>query len=568
MEARSRRFSPRPFGSAVRALSLLGAALCGTAATARAQHTFSIDRRGPTNTMPDSMTGTCITPGDILAPAPPAGAPAYAPPALLPPAKAIPAGMVPFPGLGIMTAGPCMCLPPPAMCPLELDALSYGTDFNPAGVLPDLAGRWVFSVDEFAIGMPAGLAPSVATEAAPGVFEAAADVFEALGVPPVPMPPPLPPGFGNTGLIDGNGLISPSGGRYPGVGLFEPLPPVMGPMAPGDNVDAIDLDTPFGTFPVYFSLDAAFFDPLRGVPNLGSAAANGFPPAAVLMTPAPGAPPMVYAPPPPLGLDLFGPGTDDLDALVLIENGIPMLQLGPGGDVLYYSVRRGSAVIGAPDSLLGLPIEPGDILTFPAVPGATPSIYIAAEWLGLATMRMMGVPFGDDLDGLDCRGIPATGVPFCIGDGFQVACACGNNGVAPNGCANTVSPGGANLNGAGAATIGASTVTLTTSGTRPTALCIVVQSPARIAAVPFGDGMRCFGAPFIRMYTGNAVAGTFVAPPPLGPSIPARSAAAGAPIPPLAARFYQTYYRDPPVFACPTPATFNVTNAFAIQWYP
>lgn len=557
MEARSRRLN---------VLFLLAAALCGTAVPARAQYTFSIDRRGPMNTVPDSVTGTCITAGDVLAPA--GGAPYYAPPGPIPPGKLIPAGMVPFPGLAILTGGPCMCMPPPMMCPLELDALSYGTDFNPAGALPALAGRWVFSVDEFAAGLPGGLAPTVATEAAPGVMEAATDVFEALGILGGPLAPPPAPFSGNTGLLDGNGFVSPSGARYPGVGLFEPLPPVMGPIAPGDNVDAIDLDTPLGIFPVYFSLDAAFFDPLRGVPNLGSAAANGFPPAAVLMTPGPGIPPMVYAPPPPLGLDLFGPGTDDLDALVLIENGIPMLQLGPGGDVLYYSVRRGSAIIGAPDSLFGIPIEPGDILTFPAVPGGTPSIYIAAEWLGLMTARMGGPLFGDDLDGLDCRGIPATGVPFCIGDGFQVACACGNNGVAPNGCANTVSPGGANLNATGAATIAAPTVTLTTSGTRPTALCIVVQSPARIPALPFGDGMRCFGAPFARMYTGNAVGGTFVAPPPLGLSIPARSAATGAPIPPMGLRYYETYYRDPPAFACPPLATFNATNAFAIQWFP
>ena len=57
MEARSRRV-----------LILLAAALCGTAVPARAQYQFSIDRRGPTNTMPDSITGTCITPGDILYP--------------------------------------------------------------------------------------------------------------------------------------------------------------------------------------------------------------------------------------------------------------------------------------------------------------------------------------------------------------------------------------------------------------------------------------------------------------------------------------------------------------------
>jgi hypothetical protein len=553
----------------LRGIVLFGAAAGATAERSFAQYTFSIDHRGPTNTVPDSMTGTCITPGDILAPAPPLGLPLFAPPFLMPPAKAIPAGLVPFPGLGIGSAAFCFCVPPAAMCPLELDALSYGTDARPMGG-PALAGRWVFSIDEFATGFPGlPMPPNVASEGlAGGAIEAAADVFEALGVPIGPVPPPPGLGAGNTGIIDGNGLISVSGGRYPGVGLIEPLPPVLGPVAPGDNVDAIDLDTPFGTFPVYFSLDAAFFDPLRGVPNTGSALANGFPPAAVLVTPVPGAGPVMYAPPPVLGLDLFGPGTDDLDALALTENGVPGLQLGPAGDLLYFSVRRGSAVIGVPDSMFGIPIEAGDILTFPAFAGAPPSIYVAAEWLGLATTRMLGVPFGDDLDGLDCRVVPETGVPFCIGDGFQVACSCGNNGVAPNGCANSVNPAGANLSATGSATLAASTATLTTSGTPAAALCIVIQSPTRIAALPFGDGMRCFGAPFIRMYTGNAVAGTFVAPPVGGLSIPARSAAAGAPIPPFALRFYQTYYRNPAVFACVPPATFNVTNALAIQWFP
>jgi hypothetical protein len=70
------------------------------------------------------------------------------------------------------------------------------------------------------------------------------------------------------------------------------------------------------------------------------------------------------------------------------------------------------------------------------------------------------------------------------------------------------------------------------------------------------------------MYTGNAAAGTFTVPSGAALSIPARSAMAGAPIPPLGIRYYQTYYRNPPAFACPSPATFNVTNAVAIQWFP
>src|SRR6185436_18039793 len=157
---------------------------------------------------------------------------------------------------------------------------------------------------------------------------------------------------GNTGIVDGNGLVSASGFVYPGVGIIEPTFPVAGPT--GDDIDALEMDSAGpGPLGVFFSLDAAFINPCLGIPNTGSAMANGFLPGMVLNTPAPGGPPMVYAPPPLLGLDIFGPGTDDLDALALAENGIPGFQpsalpydwtLAGGPDMLLYSVRRGSAV--------------------------------------------------------------------------------------------------------------------------------------------------------------------------------------------------------------------------------
>lgn len=72
--------------------------------------------------------------------------------------------------------------------------------------------------------------------------------------------------------------------------------------------------------------------------------------------------------------------------------------------MLLFSVRRGSALIGTIDAILGKPIEEGDIL----VPFAfsTPGIFIPAEAIGLATLRTNGAVgtfqgFGDDLDGLD-----------------------------------------------------------------------------------------------------------------------------------------------------------------------
>jgi hypothetical protein len=571
------RHSSRPFGLAGNrlrpcALALaIFSALC--ASPARAQVLFSIDYRGATiGGPPDSFTLTPITAGDILTPATGAGLPAYAPPAVPVPGKVIPVGAAPFPGLMLPAAGAC---PLGIPCGNEVDALSFGTDFNPAagGVL---AGRWIFSVDELAVGAPGSpYAPNVFTEAPFG--DCAADVFEALLVPVGPVAPPVPaaPTVGNTGIIDGNGVVSPSTGRYAGLGLVEPR--LAGAFLGGDNVDALDVDTPAIPAAIYFSLDAAFLDPALLVLNSGSAAANGFLPGAILWKPAIGAPPiLVYAPPAVLGLDLAGPpGSDDLDALSLTENGVAGFQMGPGGDVPYYSVRRGSAVIGLPDSLFGLPIEPGDILTLP-IPGGVspfPSIYVAAEWLGLATTRTNGVPFGgDDLDALDCRAAPLTGFPFCFGDGTGAACPCGPvfAGASGNGCANSVIAAGASLTATGTASVAASTVVMTSSGELPAAASIFLQGTAPIAPVVFGDGLRCTGGALLRMYVVAAVGGVATAPPAGGLAFPAQAAALGGPIAAGTYRYYQTYYRDPAPLFCPAPLgnTWNASQGLVVLWAP
>jgi len=100
-----------------------------------------------------------------------------------------------------------------------------------------------------------------------------------------------------------------------------------------------------------------------------------------------------------LGLDLLGAGSDDLDALVF-DDADGSLGYSPG-DTVYFSVRRGSAVIGSPDSAFGVPIEEGDVLGPPAVAGGFPALFVPAESLGLATSRTDGVAIGDELDALD-----------------------------------------------------------------------------------------------------------------------------------------------------------------------
>lgn len=384
----------------------LSALLAAFTATAHAQPTYSIDVLGPT------VSSGLVGPSDVLTP--------------------MGAGVAPPPAIAI--GGPLLgIIPTPVSLP-ELDALSYGTDpLLQNGAL--IEHHWSFSVDEYGVGMPGVPAPSVTSEGAFGAaLEASADIYLT---PTSPGPVPLGvPGI-NTGLFDGNAGFTPF--AAPGLNLSEPNPPTPGGFDIGDHVDAWDLDqappaavpgTTFGT-PVYFSLDSKFADPLEpALPvNTGTAAANGFVGGDVLVSTIAGAPPALYAPASLLGLDKVAgaPDTDDLDALVLWDNGDGIYQPtdGPyswlfGTDMLLYSVRRGSALIGATDSIMGLPIEEGDILV-PFVLG-TPGIFVPAESMGLATVRTSGPGgtfqgFGDDLTSLDVqeRVIPEPASLILIG---------------------------------------------------------------------------------------------------------------------------------------------------------
>ena len=77
---------------------------------------------------------------------------------------------------------------------------------------------------------------------------------------------------------------------------------------------------------------------------------------------------------------------DDVDALVLLENGVAGYQAsstlydwaGGATDMLFFSLRRGSGTIGQPDSIFGAPIEEGDILVPPVAGGLNANPGIAA----------------------------------------------------------------------------------------------------------------------------------------------------------------------------------------------
>lgn len=371
-----------------RALPVLTAVvlLLGFGSPVLAQPTYSIDVQGPSFGLPDGCTGTPLQGADILT--------NIAPGTPLP----SPCTVMPFGAVGVA----------PGMFGFaELDAMSYGMEpLLPAGA----ALAWLFSVDEFAAGDPTGGPISVTGAGAVGALEASADVFRSFAMPPAAVVLPIPPGA-NAGMFDGDNLPLAYGTM--GLNLFEPNPPGPGFPDVGDNLDALDIDQPPGTMPLYFSLDSAFVDPLEGPPaNTGTAVFNGAVGGDVLVSF--GGFFGVYAPAALLGLDVVGgPDSDDLDALALWDNGDGVYQptTGPyswgtaGTDMLLYSVRRGSAVIGTPDAIHGIPIEEGDVLVPVMIgPGVfAPGVFIPAELNGLGTLRSgTAGPFGsDDLDALD-----------------------------------------------------------------------------------------------------------------------------------------------------------------------
>ncbi|MCP3914223.1 MAG: hypothetical protein GY711_01570 [bacterium] len=404
------------------ATSVFACAAAG--ASAQLPTSFSIAGDGATISAPSTFTGVAITAGDILTaatvPPPPGGVNSPGNGILPAPAVLISAGLgPPAPGLGLTTHAGCVGVPPGGLCPVEVDALAYGSDF-PIPTHATAPSTYQFSVDRWAAGMP-GTPPlfaAIGGEGSLGITEAAADIFGDVGIPLAPVPPFGPALLGARKLVDGNG-VGPPPFMVPfpfALGLLEPSPPVPGPGA-GDDLDAVDVNVLFWNYPIYYSLDSAFPNPATGIPNSGTALAHGVSGADVLLTPAAGAGPVIYAPAPLLGLDLMGFDTDDLDALALMENGTGAFEPAPqpfswaGGatDMLLFSVRAGSAVVGMPDSLFGLPIEPGDILSTPVAGGVSPfpSIFVAAETLDLWTVRsfgphpVTGLAIGDDLDALD-----------------------------------------------------------------------------------------------------------------------------------------------------------------------
>jgi hypothetical protein len=166
------------------------------------------------------------------------------------------------------------------------------------------------------------------------------------------------------------------------------------------------------------------------------------------------------------------------------------------------------------------------------------------------------------------RSCTISATPFCFGDGTGAACPCGNSGALGHGCENSASTGGALLSATGQSSLSADTLTLVSSSELPSALSIPSQGTTMINPVFFGDGLRCTGGSLKRLFKINAVGGVVTVPQTGDPSISARSAQLGDVIASGSTRYYYTYYRDPSLAFCASPAgnTWNVTNNLAVVW--
>jgi hypothetical protein len=155
----------------------------------------------------------------------------------------------------------------------------------------------------------------------------------------------------------------------------------------------------------------------------------------------------------------------------------------------------------------------------------------------------------------------------CFGDGTGAACPCSNSGQAGAGCLNSYGVGAtlSAANSSGVASVlydGIQPVILTATGLSPAA-CVFFQG-SLITPVPFGDGLRCVGNPFLVKLAVKIAAGGVAHYPENDPLLSVQGWV-NVELPWPCVRSYQVYYRNADPKFC-TPAVFNLTNAVEIPW--
>ena len=295
----------------------------------------------------------------------------------------------------------------------EIDALSSG--FHDPFVNTPL----FFSVDRESVGLEGGIGPNVFTEAP--LFQQAGDIYlsnsvflapalAAASLPGVgpgfagPLPTDLENGthtlsFNQNALIDGFSFnlvptIAP--------GVFNSFNPVGSPVPLQDNIDGFEFDFFDSPDPdnlpdqnLFYSFDLATADQF------------GVSPADVLVEiPDSVNPPIypsgnVFASASTLGLDLFGAGTDDLDALVIFDGG-DVGELNPLQDFALFSLAPGSASL--ENSFEPLSAADVFVTAFDGRFGYLPELSLAPGRVSNA--QTLGLQTTDNIDALEVENVP------------------------------------------------------------------------------------------------------------------------------------------------------------------
>lgn len=154
--------------------------------------------------------------------------------------------------------------------------------------------------------------------------------------------------------------------------------------------------------------------------------------------------------------------------------------------------------------------------------------------------------------------LPTT---FCYSQPWD-GCPCGNTGAPGHGCAHSLSAAGGLLGFTGQASLANDTLVLQGSGmTNGVALYFQGSAMQYVGAI-YGDGLLCTGGSLVRLGLMSNSSGASSAPGVGGLPLSVH----GGVVSPGTRRYYQVQYRNALPFC--TAATFNATNAVAIEWAP
>ncbi|MCC6406473.1 MAG: hypothetical protein IT453_04870 [Planctomycetes bacterium] len=212
---------------------------------------------------------------------------------------------------------------------------------------------------------------------------------------------------------------------------------------------------------------------------------------------------------------------------------------------------------------------------FPAPPGGVP------QWGGLPHAAINDFEIKPIAGGYELwmsfgsRGIASLtvldqplGTTYCAGDGSAAgaSCPCGNSSASgtQSGCKNSTGVG-ATLRALGTSSVAADDFALSAAQLPPNANGLVFMGANAVNATPFGDGLRCVGAPIYRFAVKKASASGTLAYGPGQIAWIESHLAGGAWISAGATRRFQAWYRDP---TGPCGAGFNTTNALEIHFTP